>query len=298
MIGDGSGTIRVHFWGVRGSCPSPRNSSTVGGNTTCIELRCDGVPMVLDTGTGFRLLGDSWMPHILKHRRIEAVVLQSHLHLDHISGFPFFKPLFLPRKTFDVQLKLFGRSEGCSVSDGVQRIMSKPIFPVELAELRRSAARIEDVEIFDGFEETFLGTHKPVHVLARRVNHPDETYGYRVTCNGKTVAFTTDHEPYGGGGIPKGMIELVKDADLWITDCQYSHMQYLGEDDGTERFRWGHPFPEYLAEIARRAGPKRIVTMHHDPEADDVRVVALAWDLFYRCDVPCEPAYEGMKIAL
>jgi phosphoribosyl 1,2-cyclic phosphodiesterase len=351
-------TFAAKFWGVRGSVPSPltpaqvtakvrkafarwqdeglspaelpfSDISTYGGNTTCVEINAGDQQYILDLGTGVRELGKAQMAEVLKTKRLSGVILQSHVHWDHIQGLPFFAPLYLPRRQFQCNYQFFGGKSWDSQLDLVYRgQMSPPQFPVNLAELEATAMRMSFDTIFDGWTQTFspnTGEEVIAHkkelrelerqslpteevreawlkkrldaaseVLARKLNHPQETFGYRIQYEGKSIAFTTDHEPY-AAGIPKPLLELVQDVDLWVTDCQYSHDEYIGTK-GPQRMGWGHSYPEYIAAVAREAKPKKIATTHHDPDADDLRIEVIARQVADLSKIDTVPAYEGLSI--
>ena len=83
--------LQIKFWGVRGSIPSGNpETAGVGGNTTCVEIRCGDELIIIDTGTGVRNLGKA----LMKEMPIKGTILFSHVHWDHIQGFPFFSPFY------------------------------------------------------------------------------------------------------------------------------------------------------------------------------------------------------------
>jgi ribonuclease BN (tRNA processing enzyme) len=131
--------------------------------------------------------------------------------------------------------------------------------------------------------------------LARKLNHPQETFGYRLEHHGRVLAFTTDFEPY-ASGIPKAMIELVQNANVWIADCQYSRGDYTGEIRGVPKQGWGHAFPEAVAEIARVTHPGCIITTHHDPQSSDIEITGLARRVEEICGITTQAAYEGFTL--
>jgi len=288
--------------------------STYGGNTTCMELRCNKYPIIFDMGTGIRALGDAMIPEILGNNGIRGTVLQSHLHWDHIQGMPFWKPLFMPSSKFDNQFTFFGGKEWDSQLEVVlQGQMNHPVFPVRLEELQASAMSMKFDTIYDGwgmtlesakaakgkvsFSQDPLRFQEGIGLLARKLNHPQETFGYRVTFQGNTLAFTTDHEPY-AAGIHNNLRELVDGVDLWVTDAQYSHDMYTGKKDGIQKFGWGHSYPEYIAEVAKECSVKRVITTHHDPASTDEDVERIAQTVWDNSQVHTEPAYEGMEIEI
>jgi phosphoribosyl 1,2-cyclic phosphodiesterase len=321
--------MKATFWGVRGSIPSPLSpeqvrakvregirlaaagepvpfevESTYGGNTTCVEIQAGSELFICDMGTGVRELGKRQAGQLFSAKKakpderpvLRGTILQSHVHWDHIQGLPFWSPLFLPRRSFDCKFSFFGGKRWDAQLDAVYRgQMSPPEFPVTLEELEQSAMALEFSTVFDGWSQQFWSNEDRVGVLARKLFHPQETFGYRVQSHdGTSIAFTTDHEPY-AGGLPQGLLELVNRADIWITDCQYSHDEYLGAR-GPQKMGWGHSYPEYIAAVAREACPKRIVTTHHDPDSDDARVLAIARQVQELSGIETVPAFEGLAV--
>ena len=335
--------FQVKFWGVRGSVPTPLTPaqvqakvagalawvkehgidprdpipfelcSTFGGNTTCVEVNSGDELFILDLGTGVRELGIAQMPEIMKTKRLHGTILQSHVHWDHIQGLPFWKPLYLPRRTFDCGFKFFGgKTWDSPLNEVYQGQMGPPVFPVNLEELAQSAMAMEFNSIWDGWEQEFrkltmdleIRTGLLTNVVARKLNHPQETFGYRLTQvntlddprTSKVLTFTTDHEPY-AAGLPKPLLELVNKADVWITDCQYSHDEYIGKI-GPQKQGWGHSYPEYIAAVAKEAQPKKIVTTHHEPETSDAQIIKLAQQVQELSGIETVPAYEGLRLEL
>jgi phosphoribosyl 1,2-cyclic phosphodiesterase len=314
-------SIDVKFWGVRGSVPAPLTPEqvrqkilegiqlekegkeiplTFGGNTTCVEVTCGGQSFILDMGTGVRELGNEQMKKAFAEKRLSGTILQSHVHWDHIQGFPFWKPMYLPRRQFDCYFEFYGGKAWDSQLDLIYRgQMNPPVFPVSLEELEQTAMRMKFETIWDGWEKWFNtkdADGSRIKVLARKLWHPQETFGYRIEFNGKSVAFTTDHEPY-AAGIPRGLAELVQGADIWITDCQYSHEEYIGKI-GAQKMGWGHSFPGYISEVALDVKPKLVITTHHDPEASDGHIIELASQVQSSAIIETRPAYEGMRVSV
>jgi phosphoribosyl 1,2-cyclic phosphodiesterase len=279
--------------------------STHGGNTTCVEVRCGNTPIILDMGTGLRELGTRQMQELFKTKSLLGHILQSHVHWDHIQGVPFWKPLYAPRRMFpNCQFTFYGGKEWeLDLQAALKQQMQGQVFPVQFEEIRRIGMTMQFETVFDAWSTVLATEDSSVHVLARKLNHPQETFGYRLTYgkNGtpqqKTVAFTTDHEPY-SRGIPKGLVELVREADVWITDCQYTLHEYTGQVGGVQKFGWGHSFPEYIATVANEAKPKMIITTHHDPEASDEAIEAIAAAVQSDCGIPTMPAFEGLSFTV
>lgn len=306
-------TIDITFWGVRGSVPSPLTPAQVqskindalngkqiqyfGGNTTCVEVNVGKDLFILDMGTGVRELGKKQMQQVMKTGRLKGTILQSHVHWDHIQGLPFWTPMYLPRNKFDCQFDFYGGKQWDSKLDQVYRgQMDAPYFPVNMQELEQSAMQMTFNSVYDGWK-TGWTDNSNVDILAHKLQHPQETFGYRInSIDGKSIAFTTDHEPP-GAGIPLPLLKLVQGVDVWITDCQYSHDDYIGKN-GPQKMGWGHSFPEYIARVAIEAKPKQVITTHHDPDASDQHIIDIANMVANLSKIETIPAYEGLNISI
>jgi phosphoribosyl 1,2-cyclic phosphodiesterase len=246
--------VKVRLWGTRGSVASPgADTAHYGGNTSCVEVRgSDGALLVLDAGTGIRPLGTMLDGHV----RVVHVLL-THLHMDHIQGLGFFKPLFDPA----VETHLWGPA---STADDLRRrlvrYLSPPLFPVHLRDLPRLVLHQVPDHPFDVGE---------FRVTADRICHPGNTVGYRVTGAGGDVAYMSDHEPALGAPCFPMRAEwtsgftIARDVDLLVHDAQYSLAEY-GRHVG-----WGHSAIEHAIAFASLAGARHLVTFHHDPGHSD-----------------------------
>ncbi len=249
----------VRFWGTRGSIASPgERTARFGGNTSCTEVRAaDGTVIVLDCGTGARELGlhltQTLKPPIHLHLFI------GHTHWDHIQGFPFFVPAFMPGVELNVYAPLGFQQ---SLEEAMAGQMEYSYFPVKLRDLR---SRIHYTELEEGFFRV-----GEVLVETQYLNHTAPTIAYRMTSGGATVAYVTDHEPFWKPeeGIQhhpgdQRHIAFMKDADLVIHDAQYTADEYR------QRVGWGHSTMEYAVDVAMAAGARRVALFHHDPTHDD-----------------------------
>lgn len=247
-------TVKVKFWGVRGSiaCPSP-NHVVYGGNTSCIEISCgDEVNIILDAGTGLRALGQDY----LKRPQVRsAVLLLTHTHWDHINGFPFFVPAYQPGWRFKV---LAGHLTG---RGGVQSVlasqMAYPMFPVPLEALKAEM-------IYEDFQagETLEGLCPGVVVKTAPLNHPNGATGYRVEVGGKSICYVTDTE-HVPGKPDAAILELIKEADLVIYDSTYT------DEEFPSKVGWGHSTWQEGVRLCLEAGAKQLAIFHHDPDHDD-----------------------------
>lgn len=175
--------MQIRFWGVRGSvAASGGQVARIGGNTSCVEVRHGDHRLILDAGTGIRALGDSLMR---AGAPVDATLLFSHLHWDHIQGFPFFTPAYLPTTT----LKLLGppAALGADLQSVLATQMSPPSFPVTLAAMR---SRMSFGTAVPG-EVLEIG---PFRVLPIDLPHPQGCLGYRIEVGGRSFVYMTDVE--------------------------------------------------------------------------------------------------------
>jgi phosphoribosyl 1,2-cyclic phosphodiesterase len=275
--------IRVKFWGVRGSVPVPGESTAgIGGNTSCVEIRCGDTLLVFDGGTGLRLLGKS----LARDMPLTLHMFFSHVHWDHIQGFPFFGPAFVPGNVIHMYggAQVAGRVESAMVGQ-----MESPSFPVRLEQLP-STLRFHDLHAGDVVEPT-PGTK----VRCAAGLHPGGVLAYRVEHEGRSVVYLTDHEPE--GEQPAGIVELVQDADVLIYDCMYTPEEYCGKKDGVPRKGWGHSTFEVGAALAQQGRVGELLLFHHDPDQTDKDVADKVART--RAHFPASrAAYEGLEVVL
>jgi len=252
-------SLRIRFWGVRGSIPSPGPATAlVGGNTSCVEVRCGDTLVILDAGTGIRRLGDALTA---RGEAVKAHLLFSHVHWDHIQGLPFFSPLYRP----DTHLTVLGSPSGATIDEVLNRQMSAPVFPVPLAKV---PASIETGPIPSQFD---IGD---MTVRAAELFHPDRVFGYRIDCGGRSVVYATDVEHPSDGTVDERLVELAAGADVLIYDAQYTPEEYAGRV-GPSRRGWGHSTWTEALRVADAARVGKLVLFHHDPTRDDAAVAAI-----------------------
>lgn len=250
--------FRIRFWGVRGSIPTPGPETVgVGGNTSCLEVRCGEKLVILDGGTGLRSLGNE----LMKDLPVHAAMFFSHVHWDHIQGFPFFVPAFLSGNRFDIY---GGKNLSSTLSETLSGQMNFPNFPVTLDQMGASMA-------FHQFED---GQHVELggdlRVLGLLLHHPDGCYGYRIEYGDRVMAYCTDTE-HRDDPDPH-VLQLAENADLFVYDAQYTPEEYTGENGQMSKVGWGHSTYVEGAKLAEMAGAKRMVLFHHDPAQDDAAV--------------------------
>jgi len=257
--------VYVRFWGTRGSIASPgERTARYGGNTSCTEVRTpDGTLIVLDCGTGARELGLHLTQTLKPPMHLHLFI--GHTHWDHIQGFPFFVPAFVPGVELNVYAPLGFQQ---SLEEAMAGQMEYSYFPVKLRDLR---SRIHFTELEEGFFRV-----GDVLVETQYLNHTAPTIAYRITSGRATIAYVTDHEPFWKpeDGVlhhpgDQRHVAFMKDADLVIHDAQYSEEEYL------QRVGWGHSTVEYAVDVAMEAGARRVALFHHDPTHDDAAMEAL-----------------------
>ena len=278
-------TAKLVFWGVRGSTPTlERDTWRYGGNTPCLELTAPGgVRFVLDCGTGLRSLGNHWTAEA-PDASIDAHILVTHYHWDHIQGIPFFHPFFESQNRFhfySFQSEFLGRD---SLRQVLEAQLSKPYFPVDVSMM--TAGR-EFREVTGGEKWDVQGTR----VTAAWLNHPQGCLGYRLDTAAGSIVYATDNE----AGVPEfdaNLRQLAHGADVLIYDSQYSPEQAT-----TERRGWGHSSWLEGVKVSRDAKVRNLVLFHHDPDSSDKTVdgfLAAA-----RREFPATwAATEGMSITL
>lgn len=276
--------FRIRFWGVRGSIPAPGASTVdVGGNTSCVGMTCGDTRIVFDGGTGLRVLGTELAPSM----PVTVHLFFSHVHWDHIQGFPFFGPAFVPGNT----IHMYGNSNSRgTIESTMAGQMEGPNFPVKLSEL---ASELVFHDISAGETVELPGG---VRVSAANGQHPGGVLAYRVDYEGSSAVYATDTE-HDEAGLDPAFVDLCRDADVLIYDAMYTPEEYAGEADGRSRVGWGHSTFVAGAELAKAAEVKRFILFHHDPDQDDAAVAdkeRRARELFENS----EAAREGMTIEL
>jgi len=295
--------MKVRFWGVRGSIPTPGPDTVrYGGNTPCVEVRLGGEIIILDAGTGLRKLGAHLEKEFGPHSP-PLTLLITHTHWDHIQGLPFFQPAYRAGN----HLRILGY-EGATrrLREALSDQMQPAFFPVAFEELPAcvSVEELEDTEFPIG----------SITVKSCFVSHPALCASYRLEGGGKSLVYMTDSEPRhdpGPGASTQGarpsvnfarheaarLAAFLHRADVVIMDAQYDAEEYAS------RRGWGHACVDDAVELAVSAGAKRLFLFHHDPEHNDdtiARMAAHGQQLArsVNADLSVEAAREGLLVAL
>ncbi len=274
--------MEITFWGVRGTVPSPgRHTCRYGGNTSCVSLELPHSVLILDAGTGIIPLGETLVGTVK-----EVYILLTHLHADHIAGFPFFAPLHTPGHRITlftyphrgVPWSLLSMLDGCHF----------PLRPFEI-EGEVSLNDVYDKQAFRAGD--FEITRHPV-------NHPGGAFAYRVEHRGKAFVFAPDSELE---PVPPPMTTMDALADFCRGADVLAHdAQYLPEDF-PRKAGWGHSTLQRACDLAVLAGVKYFIPFHHDPwRTDDEldRMEAMAQARLGEHGIGCTMAREGLRIRL
>ncbi len=245
--------MQIRCWGSRGSIPvSGRDYLRYGGDTTCIEIRngADDV-IIVDAGTGIRRLGNA----LVQESRLRCHLIFTHAHWDHVQGFPFFKPIFMPRAELILHKCPF---QSKFVESILGKVMSPPAFPVRYRDL---TARIRYQEACP--VDFAIG---PTTITPVPLSHPNSGSGYRFAENGRAFVFLTDNELgfiHPGGLARDAYVEFCMGADLLIHDAEYTPREYR-----TTR-EWGHSTCTDAVDLALAAGVRRLGLFHINQDRSD-----------------------------
>jgi phosphoribosyl 1,2-cyclic phosphodiesterase len=258
-------SLRVQFWGTRGSIPSPGPTTVrYGGNTPCVELRTDdGWLVILDAGTGIRELGRSLIERA-NGAPIAGDIFLTHAHWDHIQGLPFFGPIFQRGNHFTIW---GSKSLETSIDRVVRDQMSPVVFPVTF----------EQLDAVIDFRELAAGDSagSGYQVSAFPVRHPGGALGYRFADGnegGGALVYISDNElnPTAKYDVPRDwrarLIKWVRGAAVLIHDTMYTREEY------DHHRGWGHSTYEDAVELALDAEVEQLVLFHHKPERTDDEV--------------------------
>ena len=253
-----AGILTVTFWGVRGTLPVSRpDARRYGGNTLSVSVDFpDGRLFVFDAGTGIRALADALLA--AGRTRLDARVLISHPHWDHINALPFFLPFYIQGNRFEV----CGPTHGDIDMRGlINAQMDSVYFPITTREFAADM----------GYRDLAEGSYDigGVPVRTMLLSHPGNCLGYRLEHAGRSLCYVTDNELYPADSVyrceeyAERLADFCRDADALITDCTYSDGEY------PRYMHWGHSSVSQVAELAWRARVRTLYLVHHDPSQND-----------------------------
>lgn len=280
--------MKVTFYGVRGSAPSPsKDTIKYGGNTSCIHIALsDNRSIILDAGTGLRELGK-----VLCQASGEINLMLSHGHWDHIQGYPFFIPIYQPEREINI---LSSCHEGVKTIESlINDQMNGFNFPLHANALPCSEQRFVINEVDEFFAPK-------VEVVSKPLNHPGGGAAYKIIQDGMSVAYVTDNEldpPYKQSTQYHEWVDFLYEVDVLIHDAQYN------EQDMPHKHGWGHSLISQVRQLAVDAHVANLVMFHHDPdrtdsELDEIQLENERHLKQYDCLVNSICAAEGMQLHL
>ncbi len=278
--------MKIRILGCRGSYPTAKKENALyGQSTSCVEVIHDGRRLILDAGTG--ILGLNFSDYF-DLPRID--IFLTHLHMDHIQGLGFFKPLFVPGK----EVHIWGPGGSThSLKNRLNRYLSPPLFPLPLRDLPC------ELEIHELADSDF--SIDGLNIKTEFVIHPGPTIGYRIERGEKIFVYIPDHEPmigsqelYSGSRWISGS-SLCAQADVLIHDAQYTEEEY------ESRYGWGHSSVKHMIELAEHSKVKTVYMFHHDPDHSDAFLEDMVTKAQKKVDDPLlsvKLASQGLEIEI
>ena len=304
--------FKIKFRGVRGSYPVAKaDYLKYGGNTACVEVNVGGHLIILDSGTGIIELGNELMQEYISsgttisdRKPVKGTILLSHMHLDHIQGFTFFKPLHLASTQINL---LGGVNYNESLKEEISNILFTKSFPLDLGDIAANL-KIQNINetsyiIFkpqqppivkrvDELQDGDLNEEDVVITCYKSYAHPQNgVFVYKIEYKGKSLVYATDKESYPGGD--KKLVKFAKNCNLLIHDSQYATEDYLNIYVPKQGF--GHSTFEMALEVKNQINAERLVFFHYEPTYNDERLDGLR-DLYAANDSIM--AQEGLELSL
>lgn len=307
------GEFKVKFRGVRGSYPiADKDFLQYGGNTSCVEINVNGHLIILDAGTGLIGIGNELMGKYISscvnpadRAPINATVLISHIHQDHLQGFTFFRPLHIPSSVVNV----FGNvNYNESLSDELAQLLFGKSFPLDLGDIAGNL-NIRDLNETEGIilrhgetpimkrieteDDAKIENDDVLITCYRSYAHPQEgVLVYKISYKDKVLVYATDKESYTGGD--KKLANFARNCNLLIHDAQYTTEDYM--DTFAPKQGYGHSTFDMAVECKHQANAEKLVFFHYDPGYDDNKLNAIKEH--YKNDESIILAYEGLEIDL
>ena len=284
--------MEVTFHGVRGAIPAPGPETVrYGGNTSCVSIRSAlGRLLILDAGTGIIALGKALLQTEFGKGQGHAAILLSHAHWDHIQGFPFFAPIFVPGNRFAV----FGPARSSSVLEGMLEGQVNPHFS-PLYTMKNLGATFDLLPMHGDPDDRRLWWER-VGISARKNPHGNVTcLAYRIEDQRRSVVYAPD-AGYAPEGPSDGVLELYRGADLMIHDATYT------PEDRAQRLGRGYSSFADAAWAATRAKVRKLALFHYDQDYTDDQVdecwrrCRLLLDEIGGANIELVAAREGMTI--
>jgi len=246
--------LKIKFWGVRGSCPTP-GADTVkyGGNTPCVQISTADKNIIIDAGTGICKLGDE-LERESQGRPLTLDIFFTHLHWDHIQGFPFFSPIYHKKNVINIYASSAARKY-------LKTLMSEPYFPVHCEELKSEINFIELQDI-----DTVNFPESGININTIPGHHFEQTRIYRVEYRGKSCTYLSDYEHFSDD---QDIVKFIKNSDLLIYDSHFTDEEYMGSNGNYKRMGWGHSTWQEGIKMAEKSMIDKLLLFHHAPERTD-----------------------------
>jgi phosphoribosyl 1,2-cyclic phosphodiesterase len=250
--------MKVRFWGVRGSLPTPgRSTVRYGGNTSCVEVRLNSRRLILDAGSGLSVLSAVTSR---EHEPVSTDLLLSHTHFDHICGLPFYAPLF--RSENEIRIWSGRLADGTPGETALRASMTPPLMP-DMASLIRAKVQYRDFEAGSVLDLGERATARTAMLL-----HPGGSVGYRIEWAEQVLVYATDTS-HGDPEVDEALRQLCQGADLLIYDAMLTDAEF------PSRAGWGHSTWREGVRLADECGVSKLVLFHHAPCRDDKAVAAI-----------------------
>lgn len=267
-------TMQVRFWGTRGSIPTPgRETRKYGGNTTCLEVRYRDTIVVFDAGSGIREMSKAWSGEFGADP-VNAHLLFTHLHWDHIQGFPFFGAAYQPQNSILVRGQ---KRKAGGIRELLGGQMEGDYFPVPLTAMQAQLEFADTAQEFDVGEiqvETFPLPH-PGGCLGYRLTTPESVFVLATDCELDQVALNREQvaaDRHITRLYDEKLSAFLSGADMLVIDCQYSDEEY------TSKVGWGHNSMATVIDLCSQVQPGSVALTHHDPESSDETVASRVKD--------------------
>lgn len=269
-------TKALKFWGTRGSCSvSGPEYSHFGGNTCCLELRYDDTLLIFDAGTGIRPLG------LTLQDTTEINLFLSHMHWDHLIGFPFFSPIYNPKAKITIWAP---ETEGRTTRELFDEVLGQEFFPIHLDQIQAEIS-------FQTIQANQPVTLGPITLNFHPVCHPGGALCFSLQTPHQKIGYVTDNEVK--QDHLQSFIDFHKGSDFLIHEAQYTPEEY------SQKAGWGHSNIERVIELVQKIHPGKWYVTHHDPKHTDDELRALE-KMALAKELPCpvEWVKDGQTLIL
>ena len=273
--------MKVTFYGTRGSIPTPGPDTVFfGGNTACVLLESGSHKLIIDSGTGIKLLGEQ-----LASSDEKIHILLSHNHWDHIQGFPFFIPAYQAGR----RIHIYSAPTEPTQHHAILEQMTQSFFPVPASKL------MADIKVHPLSEEIKELNINGFQIVCKPINHPNGGFAYKIRAQNKTVAYVTDNELFSTDNLKTTLSEwqtFLRDVDLLIHDAQYT------DSEMPSKLGWGHSSIDQAIALGQQAQVKKLVLYSHAPERKDSELEEVLANYDHTLPMRFDISREGQEIHL